>query len=179
MPSQRQRIYLAYGSNLHPRRLEARVGAVEALGVVRLPGWSLRFEKRGGDGSAKANLHAAPDTGRVAHAAVYAMRADQVGTLDAYEGCGRGYETLSMTICIGRDELTAFTYIAPSQWISSALLPFDWYVDLIVSGAQYHGFDDAYVRGISRHCACQDSDSMRARSELMAMGLPLPTHYKR
>lgn len=179
MPAQRHRIYLAYGSNLHPRRLEARIGAVELLGVAALPGWTLRFDKRGGDGSAKANLHAAPGTERVARAAAYAVRAEQVSRLDVFEGCGRGYETMPMTVRVGHEELSAFTYLAPSQWISADLLPFDWYVDLIVSGARFHGFDQAYVREISQHAAREDPDRARARRELTEMKLPLRAHYKK
>lgn len=179
MALQQQRIYLAYGSNLHPRRLEARVGGVRFLGIACLPGWSLRFDKRGGDGSCKANLHAAPGTEEIVYTAAYSLRPDQVGRLDVFEGCGRGYETLSMTISIGHERIEAFTYLAPSQWISKDLLPFDWYVDLIVCGARYHGFDQSYVRRIAGHPACEDPDHERARRELRGMDLPLPTRYKR
>lgn len=178
MPAQRQRIYLAYGSNLHPRRLEARVGAVQLIGVVGLPGWSLRFDKRGGDGSAKANLHATPGMASEARAAAYALRLDQLATLDAFEGCGRGYETLPVTIRLHDEQLSAFTYLAPSQWLSTKLLPFDWYVDLIISGARYHRFDGEYIDKIAQQPACEDPDHERARSELSAMDLPLPAHYK-
>lgn len=179
MPSPWQRIYLAYGSNLHPRRLEARVGHVELLGTVELNGWSLRFEKRGGDGSAKANLHAAPGTDLAAGAAAYGLRLDQVSKLDIFEGCGRGYETLSMTVRLEGESVMAFTYLAPSQWISRDLLPFDWYVDLIVCGARYHGFDESYVREVASHDAREDPDHDRARRELLDMNLPLRAHYKR
>jgi len=179
MPADGRRIYLAYGSNLHPQRLEARVGPVQLLGVVRLPGWSIRFNKRGGDGSAKANLHAAPGTQSVAFAAAYAMRLEQIGMLDVFEGCGRGYETLTLTVLLHGEETGAFTYLAPSQWISSRLLPFDWYVDLILSGAQYHSFDPSYIEQITRQPAREDPNPARGRSELSAMNLPLRAHYNR
>jgi hypothetical protein len=178
MPTNRQRIYLAYGSNLHPRRLEARVGAVRLLGTVELPGWALNFDKRGGDGSAKANLHAAPGTGRKALAAAFAIDPDQLGKLDVFEGCGHGYETVPMTVRIDRREVEAFTYLVPSQWISSRMRPFDWYLDLIVSGARHHGFDEEFVQSIASRSAWIDPDRARARRELEAMNLPLPEHYE-
>lgn len=177
MPADGRRIYLAYGSNLHPQRLEARVGPVQLLGPVRLPGWSLRFNKRGGDGSAKANLHAAPGTRSVAFAAAYAMRLEQIGMLDVFEGCGRGYETFALTVLLHGEESVAFTYLAPSQWISSRLPPFDWYVDLIVSGARYHSFDQSYIEQIARQPARKDPDTARARTELSVMDLSLHAHY--
>lgn len=179
MPFPRQRIYLAYGSNLHPRRLEARIGPVQSLGPVELPGWALRFDKRGGDGSAKANLRAAPGSDHHVMAAAFVLRAGQVSALDVFEGCGSGYETVPVSIRLGGNELTAFTYLAPSQWIARNMLPFDWYVDLIVGGAEYHGFDDAYIRGIAAHEVREDPDHGRARRELRGMNLPLRAHYKR
>jgi len=178
MPVNRRPIYLAYGSNLHPRRLEARVGPVESLGVVKLPGWSLRFDKRGGDGSAKANLLAAPGSKLFAFAAAYAVTRDQMARLDVFEGCGRGYETLPLSVIQNDRSLHGFTYLAPSQWISSALLPFDWYVELIVSGARYHGLGPSYVETIERQPSRRDPDIERARAELRRMDIELPAHYK-
>ncbi|HSH27526.1 MAG TPA: gamma-glutamylcyclotransferase family protein [Wenzhouxiangella sp.] len=179
MPAHGQRIYLAYGSNLHPDRLEARVGRAQLLGVVRLPGWCLRFEKRGGDGSAKANLHAAPGAEQTAWAAAYSLRPEQVGRLDVFEGCGSGYETLPMTISMGQKRIEAFTYLAPAQWISRDLLPFDWYVELIVHGARHHHFDASYIEHIVAHPDREDPDHRRAKKALRGMNLPLPTQYKR
>lgn len=175
----RRRIYIAYGSNLHPRRLEARIGSAQLLDTVALPGWTLRFDKRGGDGSAKANLHAAPIPGNTAFAAAYAIGPDQLRVLDEFEGCGGGYETFAMTVSLRGRPVSAFTYLTPSQWLSTDLLPFDWYVDLIASGARFLSFDEAYIRTIVTQSTREDPDHDRARSELGDMDLPLHAHYKR
>ena len=47
---------LAYGSNLHRARIEARVEIQSIVGIVALPNWGLRFHKIGADGSGKCNL---------------------------------------------------------------------------------------------------------------------------
>lgn len=179
MPSVRQRLYIAYGSNLHPRRLEARIGSVGLVGAVELPGWRLRFEKRGGDGSSKANLHACPGSGFAARAAVFALSPDQVRKLDVFEGCGHGYETVPFTIDLHGKQCQAFSYTAPLQWTTRTLRPFDWYVDVIVSGALHHGFDESYIQQIARQPVREDPDHERARKELRDMNLPLRPHYKR
>lgn len=178
MPSGRQRIYLAYGSNLHPRRLEARVGASELIGTVELPGWRLCFDKRGGDGSAKANLRPAPGVACTAHAALFALHPEQVSKLDVYEGCGYGYESFLLSVEHAGKELTVFTYLAPTQWQSRAVLPFDWYVDLIVAGARFHGFDESYIQRLASHPVREDRDRERARSEILDMCLPLRPDYR-
>jgi len=171
------RIYLAYGSNLHPRRLEARIGPVELLGTTVLQGWSLRFDKRGGDGSSKANLHPAPGVDCRAGAALYALDLEQLRKLDRYEGVGRGYETFEMTLPWQSQAITAFMYLAPSQWLSSTLLPFDWYVELIAEGYRFHGFGSAHIEALARQPVQRDQRVERARRELEGLGLRWPAHY--
>lgn len=51
--------YLAYGSNMHPRRLAGRVEIIDFVGTVRLDGYKLVFKKRSNDGSAKCHLELA------------------------------------------------------------------------------------------------------------------------
>jgi hypothetical protein len=172
------RIYLAYGSNLHPRRLEARVGAVNLLGAMQLPGWALRFDKRGGDGSSKANLHPAPGSAASVGAALYALHLDQLRALDRFEGCGRGYETIDITVSLQGRQLTAFMYLAPSQWVSKALLPFDWYVELIAEGYRFHRFESTRIEALARQPVQRDDCAHRARRELEDLGLRVPNHYR-
>lgn len=178
MPSARPRIYLAYGSNLHPRRLENRVGPVELIGTLALRGWRLAFDKRGGDGSAKANLRAVPGSSCIVHAAAYGIRHDQLSRLDRFEGCGRGYDTFPMHVSVNADYVEAFTYLATTHWISKALAPYDWYVDLIVAGARFHGFDEAYIERLLHQQVRRDPRHERARGELNDLNLPLRAHYE-
>ncbi|MEN8181314.1 MAG: gamma-glutamylcyclotransferase family protein [Myxococcota bacterium] len=53
-------LYFAYGSNLHPARMTARIPSAEGLGVAALHGLRLVCNKLGRDGTAKANLESAP-----------------------------------------------------------------------------------------------------------------------
>ncbi len=179
MPPARHMVYLAYGSNLHPRRLEERVGPVELLGTVALREWTLRFDKRGGDGSAKANLHAAVGQSRRAFAAAYELSHRQIAVLDRFEGRGWGYETFPMSLSMRGESVDGLTYLAPSQWITPAMVPFDWYVRLIVEGARFHGFPRRYVEEIANQPTRRDPDAGRARTALRALNLPIPAHYER
>lgn len=178
MPTDGRTAYLAYGSNLHPRRLAARIGRAELLGVAGLPGWELRFDKRGGDGSAKANLHPAPGLDCRAWAAVYAVDRRQAVLLDGFEGCGSGYETLDMTVVVDRRRVRGRLYLAPSQWIASAMRPYDWYRALIVAGARYHGFDEGYIEAIRRVPSQADPDTRRACVAYRTLELSLPARYR-
>ncbi|TVQ37246.1 MAG: gamma-glutamylcyclotransferase [Wenzhouxiangella sp.] len=162
--------YLAYGSNLHPARLEARLGRVECLGRVRLPGWRLCFDKRGSDRSAKANLRAAPGTGQVAWGAVFRLNRAQYVELDRFEGVGRGYETFWLDLVLEGREQPALTYLSPSHWRTDNSKPYDWYRDLVLAGARYHNFPEDYCAAIARVPAVEDPDTKRAARQNSLLG---------
>ncbi len=159
--------YLAYGSNLHPPRLRARVPSAEPLGVVRLPGWALRFHKRGEDGSGKCNL-VRQETAE-AFGVIYRIQAREKVRLDRAEGLGLGYREFGMELPeFGR----VFCYLANESHIDEALLPFDWYKAFVLAGAEFHGLPAEYRHLIEQVPHLPDPDparSLEARSILMRL----------
>jgi gamma-glutamylcyclotransferase len=155
-------LYLAYGSNLHPLRLSDRLGPVECLGKICLPGWRLVFDKRGSDGSAKANLRAAPGTGHEAWGALYRLDRRQYVTLDRFEGVGRGYETFWLDLLVDQREVPVLTYLSPSHWQLTDGVPHDWYLALVRLGARYHQFPQSVFVKLDRQVARPDPDPQRA-----------------
>jgi len=147
--------YAAYGSNLHPVRLNARLPAAELLGTARLDGWSLEFHKRGRDGSGKCSV--LPGGSGVA-LAVYALSLRDLATLDAIEGVGMGYtrrvvEVPSYGAC--------HTYVAEAGHVDDSLTPFDWYRELVILGAKHHAFDASYIDRLTTVAAASDPDQNR------------------
>jgi gamma-glutamylcyclotransferase len=159
-------LYLAYGSNLHPRRLRERIGDVELAGVVELPGWRLCFDKRGDDGSAKANLRPVPGSNHVAWAAAYRVQPEQWPALDRFEGCGGGYETFRFDVCLGDAVMPALAYLTPSHWTTESMRPFDWYRELIVAGARFLDLPKEYVDMVSACPVTADPDQERRLARL-------------
>jgi gamma-glutamylcyclotransferase len=168
MPGGESLYYLAYGSNLHPRRLRERIGEVELAGVVELPGWQLCFDKRGADGSAKANLRPVPGSDHVVWAAVYGVEPRQLPALDRFEGCGGGYETFRFDVQLSGRWQPALAYLTPSHWTTEAMRPFDWYRELIVAGARYLELPSDYIGYIADHPVSIDPDRQR-RQHRMAL----------
>jgi len=156
--------YLAYGSNLHPLRLSERVGPLESLGKVGLPGWRLCFDKRGSDGSAKANLRAAPGSDHLAWGALFRLDRSQYRVLDGFEGCGRGYETFWLDLPFDGREIEVLTYLTPSHWRLTRGVPHDWYRELVHLGARYHGFPESVQQAIAAVPAARDPDPERAET---------------
>lgn len=148
-------LYAAYGSNLHPARLNDRIAGARLAGAGLLAGYELAFHKRGQDDSGKCTV--VPGTGAV-HVAVYEMGAPDVAVLHEIEGTGRGYEVMPADVPgFGR----CFTYIAMDAYIDDTLTPFDWYRRLVIDGCRYHGFPASYVTRIGAVPTQPDPDESR------------------
>ena len=153
-------LYLAYGSNLLPQRLRARVPSARSVTTVRLGGWSLAFHKRGQDGSAKCDLVRTSDDTRIAHGAIYRIHPSHRSVLDEAEGLGQGYELAWLRLeGIGK----VFLYRAMPGHIDPHLKPFSWYVDFVRAGACHHGFPSDYVSAIASVACVADPDTKRNR----------------
>lgn len=166
MPTDPSHLYLAYGSNLHPRRLRERIGDIELAGVVELPGWRLCFDKRGADGSAKANLRPVPGSDHVAWAAVYRVAPEQWPVLDRFEGCGGGYETFRFDVFLEGRRQPALAYLTPSHWTTESMRPYDWYRALVLAGAAWLQLPGNYIDSIAASPVIVDPDTRRRQARL-------------
>lgn len=148
-------LYAAYGSNLHPARLSRRLASATLRGTAFLSGWSLQFHKRSLDGSGKCSIRRGSDG---VHIAIYAMRVTERLLLDQIEGLGAGYDGVDIDVPgIG----TCFSYTAATTHIDDALEPYDWYRQLVLAGAEFHGFPADYVARIGAVRARRDPDTGR------------------
>jgi gamma-glutamylcyclotransferase len=147
--------YLAYGSNLHPERLRRRVPTAELEGRVCLTGWRLTFHKRGYDGSGKGHLVATERSADRVWCAVFTFPARDRGPLEEAE---RGYGVTTLTL---PDGSRAFTYLALPERLDTRAVPYDWYRDLIATGARYLGAPGDYIAAIADHPAIADPDPGR------------------
>ena len=114
-------LYLTYGSNLHPFRLQKRVPSALFHETIILPGWCLQFHKRGRDGSAKCNIIKSVSGDSRVYAALYFMDALEKEYLDQAEGLGKGYDQMDLHLPrYGR----IFCYVANPSHIESNLKRF-------------------------------------------------------
>ena len=143
--------YFAYGSSLDLARMRARVPAVGLIGPALLQGVRLTFDKRGGDGSGKANL--AEDAASHVWGVLYALEWAHLPILDAFEP---DYERVRVSVEREGARLTAETYV--STLCAPALAVTNWYKELVVEGARAHGLPDAYVAQLRRLPARDDPD---------------------
>jgi hypothetical protein len=131
-------LYFAYGSNLSLERMRARVPSVRVVGPGLLRGARLRLDKRGADGSGKANL--AADRDACVWGVAYRLAVTHWHDHDAVEP---GYSRVTVQLELLGRSVSAETY--RSERLTADPVAFDWYKRLIVEGARAHGLPDAYL----------------------------------
>lgn len=154
-------IYLAYGSNLHPVRLRERVPSCELLGPVPLAGYRLVFHKTGMDGSGKCDLSETGSPGDLAWGVLYRIDDRDKPALDAAEG--PGYACCRLPVMFEGKRIEAMTYLARSERQDPAMVPYNWYRELVLLGARLHDFPDDYIAYIQQVPVSDDVDPQRDR----------------
>lgn len=161
--------YFAYGSNLHPVRLQKRVPESEFLCLASLAGYQLCFHKRSDDGSAKADAWFTGSANDVIYGALYQMPARQRPVLDRYEGVGNGYEVKLLEVVADEGLHDAFIYVAQASHVDANLKPYHWYRDLVLRGAEHHDLPEQYISTIAAAESVDDTlvERNRLNQELL------------
>lgn len=138
-------IYFAYGSNMATARLRKRIPSCKPLSIATLPDHTLRFHKRGKDGSGKCNAFAGGGGNSVIGVLFSFDLAEQVD-LDRAEGVGRGYERAEVTVIKDQNcTQKAMTYLATADYIDGKLQPYGWYKNFVLAGGWEHGLPPEYI----------------------------------
>ena len=159
--------YFAYDSDMHPAQLACRAPTFEAVGIGRLPGHALRFHKRLGEKGGNAGSGNAFLTGSdqdAVYGAVYRIATEDRAVVREPGGDAAGYDVINSTVEMESGSVLACLRIALPDWIDDTLIPYDWYVALVSSGARIHGLPAAYQRMLRRVKCVADPDRERAES---------------
>lgn len=163
-------LYFAYGSNMLPARLRARCPSARVIGTATVADFDLAFSKRSNDGSGKATLISA--VGVSVPGVLFAIEKSELNALDRAEGAGAGYDRVDDFTAqkIGSGQrITATTYIASAT--DRSLIPFDWYLALVIAGAVHHALGEAHVAKLraTRHRLDEDHARKSRRDALQAL----------
>ncbi len=132
--------YFAYGSNMSTCQLKDRIGDFGEGEKVILMDYDLRFNKRGKDGSGKANILLSFKS--VIEGVVFDVFESQLDKLDKHE---IGYHREKISLSFHDKKIKAITYIADIDKICENLLPDKDYVDTIIKGAEHFGLSKSYI----------------------------------
>lgn len=152
MASEHQEWYFAYGSNLNTAQMANRTSPLirREARQARLDGYRLAFNKKGRDGTGKANI--VPDPAGTVWGVVYLMTPEDLSKMDEYEGVAEGHyhrKTVRVRVNDGV-ELDAVTYVASSAFVNDSLRPNYDYLQTILKGAREHKLPEDYIISIDR-----------------------------
>ena len=153
---------IAYGSNLHPVRLAQRVRSAKPVGVVPMPGKRLAFHKKSQDGSGKCLFYDSARTDDIMYGVIYQFDSLEKKALDDLEGLGKGYNEQMAVFPFNGETYRSYIYVATSTHIDATLIPYDWYKEMVLLGARYHGLPTEYIAKITAVASVPDPDPKRA-----------------
>ena len=154
-----------YGSNLYSPRLLTRATGARHVATGFISGRRLCFHKRSVDGSAKADAFKTGVASDHVWGAIYAIPQSQKPALDEFEFLGVGYDEATVRVEVeGRSHIDCSLYQARTEAIDPALLPYDWYVKLVIAGARECSLPANYIDWLMRTDCVVDSDLDRSRA---------------
>jgi len=150
-------LYFAYGSNLNETRFNSRIKA-RFQSCASLPGYRLVFHKRSSDGSGKATI--VPDGNSTVEGALFTYADKDHEILKRIEV---GYSVLPVPVVANGRKVDALTFVA--DMLDPTLLPYDWYLELIIAGGQKLGLPESYLSQLHAVKTMTDMDTERAARE--------------
>ena len=131
----KERLYIAYGSNLNLPQMAFRCPTAEVAGKSELKGYELLF--RGGRRGAVATVE--PKDGGSVPVLLWKIREADEEALDRYEGYPHFYEKQMMEVELDGKPVSAMVYVmTPGHEFG---IPSDYYADVIREGYETAGFD--------------------------------------
>jgi hypothetical protein len=131
---------------------------------AKLPKHKIKFHKKSTDGSAKANAFETFNPNDFMLGVVFNINENEKSSLNDAEGLGHGYLEKNVTVVLsdGSEEI-AQVYYADNVAIDESLIPYSWYMDFIVVGAEDYQFPENYITALKNIATKHDSNEVRRR----------------
>ena len=150
---------------MHAGRLRSRTPSAQIIEAARLVDHELRFNKRSRDGSGKCNVVRRDDS--EVYGVVYRIARQQKSVLDRVEGFGYFRQARTVRGLLTGRSYSAFLYVAKAVSLDDTLQPYDWYRDLVISGAELNGLPPEYVEFLRQVQARADPKRRRHAFNIM------------
>ena len=143
-------------------RAPKRVPGAVCLTKAFARGYRLRFHKKSVDKSGKCNIVQTGSMEDVVHGVLFEIPEAQRRKLDAAEGYGQGYDHADIQVHLpdGTTE-SALVYVADFNAIDDEKVPYSWYHELVVAGAEQHGLPADYIARLREQRSVKDSEPNR------------------
>lgn len=136
----KDRLYIAYGSNLNLEQMEHRCPTAEVVGTAVLRDWRLWF--RGGNGGAVATVER--EKGWKVPVLIWKIQPQDERALDRYEGFPFLYRKETLRLTVNGKRVRAMVYIMNEKGRPYGT-PSAGYLDTIRKGYESAGFDSSIL----------------------------------
>ncbi|MEQ9404359.1 MAG: gamma-glutamylcyclotransferase family protein [Cyclobacteriaceae bacterium] len=161
---QDQYVYIfSYGSNLLLQRIRERVPSVVVVGLHKLKGYQLMFNKQSIDGSTKASIAVASIEKTVVWGVIHKISQADKPILDEYEALGKGYDHMTFDLEVEGGRQTIYAYMATDPQYLTKGKPYDWHLNFVIAGAIENEFPRAYIEKLRDIASATDPDITRQR----------------
>jgi hypothetical protein len=129
------------------------------IGTAVARNHTLEFSKKSIDGSGKATLVKRSETLQTP-GVLFEIEATERDALDRFEGAGNGYDRISeFSVETTEETAKATTYLASAP--QNDLVPFDWYLALVIAGALEHRLGNEHENRLLAVAHVLDEDITR------------------
>jgi len=161
-----------YGSNMSSKRLKRRCSKAQFVCVASLPKYKFKFNKKSslGIGSGKGNIIQTKDPNDIVWGVVFEIPRSEEAALDDSEGWKNdgtgGYQKETITVNNNEEQIEVVAYIALNKdFLEENELPFDWYKDHCIKGAEEFGLPEDYIDFLKSFGAKKDTNNLRVIEE--------------
>lgn len=155
MKKEKERLYIAYGSNLNLPQMEHRCPGASVVGTSEVKGYELLF--RG-----VATIE--PKEGASVPVLLWKISPENEKALDRYEGWPRLYRKENMEVELEGKTVSAMVYVMNDG--RQAAMPSDYYYNVIAEGYRTAGMDEAVLeQALERTKEVQEQEQSSRMSE--------------
>ena len=163
---QKEKYYVAYGSNLNLPQMKQRCPTAKVVGTSEIEGYELIF--RGSKTGAYATIE--PCEGSTVPVMIWAVKPKDELALDRYEGYPRFYDKEAMDLVVNGKTVCAFVYVMTEGLLLG--IPSDSYLNTIEEGYETAGFDTAVLeKALLRTKEKMESEQMNDIEQETMFGL--------
>lgn len=166
MGRKKEKLYLAYGSNMNQRQMAFRCPTAEVVGTSELKGYELLF--RGARSGAVATVE--PKEGGTVPVLLWKIRRADEEALDRYEGYPRLYGKEMLQVELDGKEVSAMGYIMTPGHVLG--VPSDGYADTIWEGYEQCGLDTKPLEDAINHAYAVLLEQEIGRGDQGQAGMP-------
>lgn len=160
---EKDKLYIAYGSNLNLEQMKHRCPTATIVGASEIKDYELVF--RGSKTGSYATVE--PCEGATVPVLIWKIEQKDEFALDSYEGYPNFYQKKDMTLEVDGQSLSAMVYIMPNTHILG--MPTSRYLNTILEGYETAGFDNNILFESIKNNEQKIADEPQAQQEMTGM----------